>query len=122
MRLLLLILLAISLAVAPAAARVSCAAMANDGAMAAGAATADRGDMDMSGMAGEDCESLGDESLPSHDAGCAAACALACPGFYAGPDQAASTVPVLRIAQFPIPTTDPGVATASHLDPPPPRT
>ena len=109
------------MAVSPAAALASCASMADHGRLAAAEAIADRGDTDMSGMAGEDCDSMGGGSLPSDDAGCAAVCALACPGFYTGSDQGASTLAVFRIAQYPLPTTGPGVATQSHLDPPPPR-
>lgn len=121
MRLLLLITLMFSLAFAPAIAQVSCASMAGNDALAAGAAMADRGDMGMSGMPGEGCDSMGGEYSPSHDAGCAAACALACPGFYTGPDQAASTVPAFQVARYSVPVTGPGVSTQAHLDPPPPR-
>ena len=121
MRLLLLIMMAVSMAVSPAVALASCASMAGGGHVAVDAPTAGDGGMDMSGMSGEDCDSMGNETSPSHDAGCAAACALACPGFYAGSDQAASPFPAFRIAQYPLPSTDSSLAAPSHLDPPPPR-
>jgi len=57
----------------------------------------------------------------SHDAGCAAACGLVCPGFYAGPERVFAKIPALKLAEYTLPTMDPGVATSSHLDPPPPR-
>lgn len=121
MRLLILIILMISMAVAPAAALGSCASMADGGHIAADAPTAGDGGMEMSGMPGKDCDGMEDELSPFHDAGCAAACALACPGFFAGPDQAASTISIFRIDRHPIPATSAMIAAPSHLDPPPPR-
>jgi hypothetical protein len=119
MRFLLFIALIVSMAVSPAIALASCASMGGKADMTKMMA-ADQQTM-MDSMAAGDCDSMGGEPSQTHDAGCAAACALACPGFYAGPDQAVATVPAFQIAQYPTPSTDSGLAAPSHLDPPPPR-
>lgn len=116
MRFLLFIALIVSIAVSPAIALASCASMGGDAEM-----TAAGQQMTMDNMAAGDCDDMGGQPSQTHDAGCAAACALVCPGFYAGPDQAASTAPAFEIAQYSILSTDAGLAAPSHLDPPPPR-
>jgi len=57
----------------------------------------------------------------SRDAGCAAVCALVCPGFYSGPDMAFADTVAFELTQYVIPMTGPGMAPPAHLDPPPPR-
>ncbi len=119
MRILLFITLMLSMAVAPAAALASCVSMGSDMEMAE--MTSDDAPMKMAGMGSGDCADMDGAPQQSHDAGCAAACALACPGFYSGPVLSAAQEPAFRIVQYAIPQIDSGLATPSHLDPPPPR-
>lgn len=121
MRLFVLITLMVSIALSPAAALASCASMADHILAAADGAVADRGGMNMADMAGEDCGGMADKSSQTHDAGCVAACALVCPGFYVGSDGPVASAPVLVFAKHATPAMVPGAATPSHLDPPPPR-
>ncbi|MEX0644788.1 MAG: hypothetical protein WD076_05725, partial [Parvularculaceae bacterium] len=87
MRLLLFIMLMISMAVAPAAALATCASMGSGAAMAEMSPTPAHDQKNMAGMAGHDCDETDGKARQTHDAGCVAACALVCPGFYCGPDQ-----------------------------------
>ena len=57
----------------------------------------------------------------TEDFGCAAACALMCPGFYSGPELASAEPPRFQLAQQIIPASNPGIAMSASLDPPPPR-
>lgn len=119
MRILLFITLMLSMAVAPAAALASCVSMGSDMEMAQ--MTSDDAPMKMAGMQADECAKMNDARENSHDVGCMAACALVCPGFYSGPDLSADQEPAFRFAQYAISHFDPGLATPSHLDPPPPR-
>lgn len=119
MRILLTILLIFAMLVGPVAAAGSCAAMAGEH-MAAASGPAEH-DADMSGMAAEDCAGMNAKGVPSHDPGCMAACALACPGFDMGPETANADAPLFKIAEYPSLATLIFVAALSHLDPPPPR-
>lgn len=119
MRILVFIALILSMAVSPAMALSTCATMGSD-AMKMELADSDH-KMSMGDMAADDCDGMNNEMSQSHDAGCAAACALVCPGFYSAPDLSADQEPAFRLAQYAIPQIDPGLATPSHLDPPPPR-
>jgi len=119
MRILLFISLMLSMAVAPAAALASCASMGSD--MGIAQMASDDAPMEMAGMQAADCADMNDQKKNSHDAGCAAACALACPGFYSGPEPSADKGLAFKLVQYAIPPAEPGLATPSHLDPPPPR-
>lgn len=119
MRILLTILLIFAMAVAPAAAAGSCASMAGEHMAAASGLPAH--DADMSGMAAEDCADMNAKDVPSHDPGCMATCALACPGFFTGAGTANSDTPLFKLAEYPAPAALVFVAAPSHLDPPPPR-
>jgi len=77
--------------------------------------------MKMADKASDGCEEMGGKARQTHDAGCAAACALACPGFYCAPDRISAQPVAFHTAQYLIPATNPGMVTPSHLDPPPPR-
>lgn len=118
MRFFVLITLMVAMAVSPAAALSSCASMTGEDHVMRGAVAPGH---DMGAMAGEDCDDMSDETSRSYDAGCLAACALVCPGFYAGPDRLAESFRIFASANYAIPETGPGAATPSHLDPPPPR-
>ncbi len=120
MRFVLFITLILSLAVSPAFALASCAKMS--GTVGAATEMADASPhMNMAGMNTDDCESMGVGSPQSHDNGCAAACALACPGFYNGPNSIDDHAVAFHSVRYAIPVAGPGPATPSHLDPPPPR-
>ena len=119
MRILLFITLMLSMAVAPAAALASCASMGSDMEMAQMAS--DDTPKEMAGMQKEDCADMDVAPQQSHDAGCAAACALVCPGFYAGIEPSNTQAQAFAVVQYAMPTLDAGVATPSHFDPPPPR-
>lgn len=119
MRILLTIMLIFAMAVGPAVAAGSCASMAGEHMAAASGPAAH--DADMSGMAAEDCADMNAKDVPSHDPGCMAACALACPGFYTGPETANSVTPLLKLSEYPALAALIFVATPSHLEPPPPR-
>jgi hypothetical protein len=122
MRLFLFISLIVSMAVSPAIALASCASMGGDAYMTKMmAADQQMTQMTMDSMAAGDCDDMGGAPAQTHDAGCAAACALVCPGFYSGPDPSADQEPAFRLVQYAIPQIDPGLAAPSHLDPPPPR-
>ncbi len=119
MRFFLFISLIVSMAVSPTVALASCATMGDEAGMME-KANADP-IMPMDTMSTKDCDSMGGEKSQTHDAGCAAACALVCPGFYSGPDLSAADDPAFLLIQYAIPPAFPGLATPSHLDPPPPR-
>lgn len=121
MRILLTIMLVFAMAVGPAVAAGSCASIAGEHEHMAAASGPAAHDADMSGMAAEDCESMGAGSPQNHDNGCAAACALACPGFYNGPNSIDDHTVAFHSVRYAIPVAGPGPATPSHLDPPPPR-
>jgi len=119
MRVLLFISLILSMAVSPALALTSCASMGGDAGITETAGSGHK--MSMNVMGDDDCGDMSNEMSQSHDAGCIAACALVCPGFYAGSDLSTDQGPAFRFVQYVIPQIDPGLATPSHLDPPPPR-
>lgn len=119
MRILVFIALILSMAISPAVALSSCATMGSE-AMKMEMAGADH-NMSMESMGANDCDGMSKEMSQSHDGGCAAACALVCPGFYSGPDFSADQEPAFRFVQYAIPRNDPGLAAPAHLDPPPPR-
>jgi len=119
MRILLFITLMLSMAVAPAAALASCVSMGSDMEMAQ--ISSDDAPVKMAGMVPNDCADMDGAPQQSHDAGCLAACALVCPGFYSVPAVSVDQEPAFRFVQYAIPRIDPGLATPSHLDPPPPR-
>ncbi len=119
MRIFVFIALIFSMAVSPAVALASCASMGDEAGMME---MADAGpQMSMGAMGADDCDSMKGEKSQSHDAGCAAACALICPGFYSGPEPTADNGLAFKLVQYAIPPAEPGLATPSHLDPPPPR-
>ncbi|WP_428408631.1 hypothetical protein [Hyphococcus sp.] len=119
MRIFVFIALIFSMAVSPAVALASCASMGGEAGMME---MADAGpQMSMGAMGADDCDSMKGEKTQSHDAGCAAACALICPGFYSGPEPTAENGLAFHLVQYAIPPAEPGLATPSHLDPPPPR-
>lgn len=107
------------MAISPGVALASCASMGDDARMLEMAGADHKMSMDVKGADG--CDDMSKEVSQSHDAGSAAACALVCPGFYSGPDFSADQGPTFRFVQYAIPQVDPGLATPSHLDPPPPR-
>lgn len=107
MRFFVFIALVISMAVSPAVAAASCVSM-------------DANEMMSDGPMSMGCEKNAKES-ERHDAGCAAACALMCPGFYAVHDMAYAKTFAIGVSQYVIPLVDPGVAPPSLLEPPPPR-
>ncbi|HRX40985.1 MAG TPA: hypothetical protein P5072_16230, partial [Parvularculaceae bacterium] len=119
MRILLFITLMLSMAVAPAAALASCVSMGSDMEMAQ--ISSDDAPVKMAGMVPNDCADMDGAPQQSHDAGCLAACALVCPGFYSVPAVSVDQEPAFRFVQYAIPPIDPGLATLSRLDPPPPR-
>ncbi len=121
MRILLTIMLVFAMAVGPAVAAGSCASMAGEHEHMAAASGPAAHDADMSGMAAEDCADMNATDAPSHHPGCMAACALACPGFYTGPETANSDSPLFKLSEYPASAALIFVATPSHLDPPPPR-
>ncbi len=119
MRIFVFIALIFSMAVSPAVALASCASMGDEAGMVE---MTDAGpQMSMGAMGADDCDSMKGEKSQSHDAGCAAACALICPGFYSGPEPTADNSLAFQLVQYAIPPVEPGQATPSHLDPPPPR-
>lgn len=120
MRVLLFISLILAMAVSPAVALASCVSMGDDAEMMEMASVDHK--MSMNVMGADDCDDMSKEMSQSHDAGCAVACALVCPGFYSGPGFSADQEPAFRFVQYAIPQVDLGLATPSHLDPPPPRT
>ena len=107
------------MAVSPAVALSSCATMGSDAKKMEMAGVDHKMSMEVIGA--DDCDDMNQDMPQSHDAGCAAACALVCPGFYSGPDLAAAQEPAFRFVQYTIPVIDSLPATSSHLDPPPPR-
>ena len=119
MRILVFIALILSMAVSPAVALSSCATMGSD-AKKMEMAGADK-KMSMGVLGADDCDDMSNEMSQSHDAGCAAACALVCPGFYAGVEPSNTQEQAFAVVQYEMPTLDVGLATPSHLDPPPPR-
>lgn len=120
MRILLTIVLIFAMAVAPAVAASSCVSMIGEEIEAADASVAHDA-MEMGGMAAEDCGDMDVGDVPSHDMGCMAACALACPGFYTTADIALTNTSFFILAEYPAPATDLFFAAPPHLDPPPPR-
>jgi len=120
MRFVLFITLILLLAFSPAFALASCAKMGGDiGAMAEMADESP--DMQMGGMNAYDCESMSAGTPQSHDNGCAATCALACPGFYNGPNPTDDYMAEFHPVCYAVPAVGLGPAALSHLDPPPPR-
>lgn len=108
------------MAVSPAVALASCASVGGEAGMVK-MADADP-HMSMDAMDTKGCDSMGGGDVSQgHDAGCAAACALVCPGFYSGPNLSADEGPAFRLVQYAIHPADAGLARPSHLDPPPPR-
>lgn len=119
MRILVFIAVILSMTFSPAMALSSCAAMGLEAIKME--ITGDDQHKSMDVMGASDCDGMNNDRSQNHDAGCVAACALACPGFYLGPDFAADREPVFRVVKYAIPQVDPGLAVPSHLDPPPPR-
>lgn len=119
MRILVFIALILSMAVSPAVALSSCATMGSDAKKMEMASVDHK--MSMEAMVANDCSDMNQEMPQSHDAGCLAACALVCPGFYSVPAVSVDQEPAFRFVQYAIPLIDPGLATLSRLDPPPPR-
>ncbi|MEQ8750192.1 MAG: hypothetical protein RIC52_10485 [Amphiplicatus sp.] len=119
MRIFVFIALIFSMAVSPAVALASCASMSPEAEMMEMAGADPH--MSKKAMDTKDCDSMGGEKSQTHDAGCAAACALVCPGFYSGPEPTADNGLAFKLVQYAIPPAEPGLATPSHLDPPPPR-
>jgi len=121
MRIFVFITLIFSMGVSPAVALASCASMGDEAGMMEMADAGAGPQMSMGAMGADDCDSMKGEKSQSHDAGCAAACALICPGFYSGPEPTADNGLAFQLVQYAIPPVEPGQATPSHLDPPPPR-